>query len=145
MDAAGAELLQNGGMEAGDDIPDGWRATEGVQVVRDTRVAHEGTASARLDAREKSGNVNQMLTGIGGKAVAISGWVKAQPGTGAVQLFVLNFDTRDQNDWKSLGWQTLVRFKEAPADWTRFEGTYEFPPEAGTAIFGLLIEGKGVA
>lgn len=138
--------LVNGSMAAGDEIPEGWSRihteTGELSVARDTRVWFRGPASVRLASvgGPAHGNVSQMVDGLAGRVVTVSGAVRREPGITSCQVFAMPFS----KDWKSLGWH-MLHVPVAADTWEEFSKSLSVPPEAGQTIFGLLIHGEGKA
>jgi len=133
-------LLANPSMDEGGDVPAGWDRTENVQVRRDTEVFLKGPASLCVVSDGRDGNANQKVTGLAGQTVVFSGPVRREAGLESAQVFALTFDRA----WKSLGWKTLLMVPKEET-WHPFEAAVEFPPNAGTVLFGVLAKGKGRA
>jgi hypothetical protein len=136
------ELLRNGPMSEGKELPAGWEGRWGrVTTARDTAVFKVGPASLRVetDAAGGSGQGFQMIEGGAGQRVRLRGWVKSQ-GDVKVNVAIQSFD---------LGWSRnsfdQVKFLQGDTDWTPFDKEVLIPDWAARYNVQLLVEGKGRA
>ena len=140
----GRNMLRNGDMAQGGALPTNWTEKWGdVLVARDTQVWKEGPASLRVDAQNSSGQAFQMLPGGAGKALQISGFIKAS-GNVKAQVAVQSFGDNPDGSWQQKNFDQVI-FVQGEIDWLPFAKTVQIPE--GTKRFNvqLLADGQGRA
>lgn len=133
--------LQNPGMEAGAEVPEGWRGRFGnVTVTRDTATFHGGKASLSVqNTGSASGCGHQLITVTPGVKIHLGGWVKCTEG-GKVNFAAQFFDEK-------FTWNEFVQVKhvQAAQDWQFASKEITVPENATRMAVGLYVEGAGRA
>lgn len=144
---AGTNLLRNGGMEDGDAQPIGWTSTWAgtgkVAAARDTAMAHGGKASLRVESvgGAAKGNASQAVSGLAGKRVRITGWLRTD-GTVTAAIGAGCFDEA----WKMLVWEPIHTAPGGvPGEWVAFDKTVTIPAGTAKVSLGASIDGDGKA
>lgn len=145
--AEGPNLLANPGMTEGDSAPTGWTkawaATGTVAAVRDTAVFKTGPAALRVESvgGTAKGSITQRLTGLDGKSLHITGWVRGD-GKAGLNLGVGAFDA----NWKMLQWFVVHSVPTAaPEEWVAVDKTVEIPAGTANVNFSTGLVGDGKA
>ena len=129
--------LQNPGMEAGVEVPEGWRGRFGnVTVTRDTATAHGGKASLSVQG---TGSGHQMIAVQPGLKLNLGGWVKCGEGT-KVNFAAQFFDEK-------FAWNEFVQVKylQGFQDWQFASKEITVPENATRMAVGLYVDGVGRA
>lgn len=140
----GRDYLRNGGMTEGTVLPDGWAGRWGdVIAARDTKVWKEGPASLRVDADGASGQAFQLIEGVAGKTLRLSGFIKVQ-GAVKAQVAVQSFGDSVNGAWQQKKFDQVV-YVQGEMNWLAFNKDVTIPE--GTLRFNvqLLVEGQGRA
>lgn len=133
--------VQNLDMEAGTDVPEGWRARFGkVYATRDTETVHGGKASLSVqNSSSSSGSAHQMILVKPGLKLKLTGYMKSAEGSRAnfgVQFFDEKFT------WNEF---VKVRRQENVHDWEFGEQEITVPENASHMAIALYVEGVGRA
>ncbi|PTX94753.1 hypothetical protein DB346_22340 [Verrucomicrobia bacterium LW23] len=143
--------LANGDMEAGGDIPDGWRARGEAKLSRDTEIfapAPKGASAVsnaslriELSGGNSGGGAMQKLDPAPTGAVHITGTARVEGSLERVQVALQHFDT----EWKQAGWKVVASFTPAAdgkGEWKDFSATIKDLPANATNVV-LVVTGKG--
>ena len=138
-------LIQNGGFEAGDDLPDFWachpRTNNGRNLhQRDTRVRHRGAASGKLVYLDEIEGPNKaavqwMRYGIpvaGEMGILFAGWVRTE-GVRDVHVGMHLYDEGGTH----LGFRRIPHPPGTEQGWQAFEQVVDLPPN--TAHIGVAL------
>lgn len=133
--------LQNPGMEAGRDVPEGWRGRFGkVYVTRDTETFHSGAASLSVqNTAGSSGSAHQMLAVKPGLKLKLGGWIKSSEGA-KVNFAAQFFD--EKFTWNEF---VQVKYLEGAQDWQQAEKEITVPERAVRMAVALYVDGVGRA
>lgn len=145
---AADEMIHNGDMTTGADQVTHWtdlfrdNTSAGPLVSkRDTTTFVSAPSALCLAATDgaANGNVSQLLEGVAGKTVKISGSFRAKAeGTVGVSLWA------QDGSYKQLMWQNLTTPDMAKADgWSAFSSTVTIPKDAARVRLMLFLNGTG--
>ncbi len=142
-----ANRLRNGGMESGTRLPAEWESVDQptqVEALRDTTIAHSGTASLRLQnlGERGEGNVGATLLVGGGQVLHLQAWVRGEATTsvGHASVSFLGQDAA----WQKVVWHDFAT-KEAllSPTWRRISGSLELPAATVRGMLLLYLNGDG--
>lgn len=132
-------VLQNPGLEAGHDLPDGWPGKFGkVTIIRDTTTFHNGAASLSVqNTGGGSGSGHQMLAVKPGLKLTLSGWVRSSEGA-KVNFAAQFFD--EKFTWNEF---VQVKYLEGAREWQWAEKKFTVPERATRMAISLYVDGVG--
>ena len=134
------ELVKNGDMNAGTEMPEGWGLWTGggaPKLARDTATFQASGASLRLDGGPDAYAAASQTLALTKKPFTISGHLKTTPGIEESNVAIRVVDEQG----KQIEWIPL--FNGPVADWTRWEKTVTLPQNAASASLTTTIKGVG--
>ncbi|NLB70365.1 MAG: hypothetical protein GX804_11940, partial [Lentisphaerae bacterium] len=139
------ELIKNGYMEEGENVPAHWNlqggANERKQWARDITEYATAPASLRIDVASGAAFAQQRLAGNpGGKTLEWNAAVKIKGEFKHTQIIMQCFDP----SWKQIDWKILGNFQKNDV-WEKLSNRVSLPENAYHVMFGLLVEGTGSA